>query len=199
MSTTKDRILEKLSGKPPEPISDSHENRGEAEPSPPRQIIERLLSCGPKPYLEILAAVGGDEDALRDAIRDMTELIAFDDKGVWTWELRPPGIDPETLAERVGIRFDGPPALGKAVLTHPRDGSALAFEGDPPHVRLFAWSLLNVPPGGAVQIDPAKAAKECQLRPVEVKDALRKLVADGDLVRSMERGRELYRLVITYK
>ena len=133
-------------------------------------------------------AGGIEEEKTPDLICDSHETSG---------EIEP--IDPEILAERVGIRFDGPPALGKPVLTHPRDGSALAFEGDPAHVRLFAWSLLNVPPGGAVQIDPAKAAKDCQLRPVEVKDALSRLVKDGDLVRSIERGRELYRLVITYK
>ncbi len=106
-------------------------------------------------------------------------------------------IDADTLIERIGIKYDTP-ALGKAVLTHPRDGSPLAFEGDPPHVRLFAWSLLNIPPGRAAPIDPAKAAKDCQLRLVEVRDSLARLVKDGDLIRTAERGREVYRLNVLY-
>jgi hypothetical protein len=106
-------------------------------------------------------------------------------------------IDYDTLIERVGIKYDIP-AIGKPVLAHPQDGRPLAFEGDPPHVRLFAWCLINVPPGGAVHVDTSKAAKDCQLRSGEVREALAQLVREGDLVRTMERGRELFRLNIQY-
>lgn len=63
----------------------------EIPPFTPRQTIERLLSQGPQPYSEVLSAVGGDEDALRETIRGWDELAAFDDSGVWTWELAKTG------------------------------------------------------------------------------------------------------------
>ena len=53
-----------------------------------RDVIEGMLADGPRPYSEILAACGGDEDALREAIRAWPELIAYDSGGTWTWEVK---------------------------------------------------------------------------------------------------------------
>ena len=52
-----------------------------------RDVIEGMLADGPRPYSEILAAVEGNEDSLREAIRSWPELVASDDKGTWTWKL----------------------------------------------------------------------------------------------------------------
>lgn len=98
--------------------------------------------------------------------------------------------------EPEGIMSDLP-AIGRPVLCHP-DSSPLAFEEDPPHIRLFAWALLNVSLSVPGQIDITKAAKDCRLSREGVRDALVRLVQDGDLVRSTERSRELFRLNIQY-
>ncbi len=58
-----------------------------------RDLIEEMLAGGPKPYGEILKAIGGDEDTLRESIRGWDELVAFDDKGVWAWEIRKSRFD----------------------------------------------------------------------------------------------------------
>ena len=72
----------------PEKVSEPMEKGSidpEVSPPTPRQTIERLLSQGPRPYSEILAALGGiGEDQLRAAIRGWDELAAFDDGGTWT-------------------------------------------------------------------------------------------------------------------
>ena len=205
------RREESFPEKAPEPVKESVDH--EAPSPPPRQIIGRLLSQGPRPYSEILAAVGGDEDALRAAIRDMPELIAYGNDNEMTWEIRRPEIDPVSLSERIGIRFEQEiPDTSSARGDHPEDtektlgrpvfhyqGIPLAWEKDPAHIRLFAWATVNLFPGRPLAVDPVSVARLLGLTPREVKDALSRLVKDGDLVRSIERGRELYRLVITYK
>lgn len=52
-----------------------------------RDVIARMLDQGPKPYREILAACGGNEDTLRESIRGWSELVAYDRGGTWTWKV----------------------------------------------------------------------------------------------------------------
>ena len=163
-----------------------------------RKKVEKMLSSGPKPYGEILEAVGGDEDALRTVIRGWDELAAFTDRdGVFMWELVK---DPVILAERIGLRFEteipDEKALGKPVFTY--RGHILARESDPAHIRVYAWATCHLLPGRPLDVDPEPVARLLGLSAHEVKEAIKKLVLDGDLVVTRERGRELYKLVVNY-
>ena len=165
------------------------------EPASIRSQIERLLADGPKPYESILEAVGGDEDAIREAIRNWPGLTAYDSCGVWTWEL---SRDPVSIAERVALKFEAetPSDLGKPVLTY--RGHVLAWESDPPHIKIYSWATVHLFPGRPLTVDVEPVARLLELSPREVRDALARLVKDGDLVRSWEGGREWYRLNIRY-
>ena len=77
-------------------------------------------------------------------------------------------------------------------------GTILAWEKDPPHIKLYAWATVNLHPGRPLAVDIDRTARLLGLTPREVRDALARLVMDGDLVRSMEKGRELYRLNVRY-
>ena len=87
---------------------------------------------------------------------------------------------------------------GRVVVRHP-DGSPLAWESDPPVLRLYAWALGRLHPGQDRPVDPEKAAAETGMTPAAVRAALSRLVAEGDLVTIRERRRELFRLVIRYE
>ena len=162
-----------------------------------RSLIEELLSGGPKPYAEILAVVGGDEDILREAIRNWPELIAYNSEGAWTWELV---RDPVSLAERVGIKYEqeipDEKALGKPVFQY--RGHVLAWEKDTAETKVYAWCLINLFPGRPLSVDIDNTARLLHLTPREVREALSRMTKDGDLVRVQERGRELFRLNIQY-
>jgi len=165
-----------------------------------RPLITRMLSDGPRPYADVLQAVGGDEDALREAIRGWDELAAFDKEGTWYWEIV---TDPVTLAERIGIRYEqeiptpqGLGGLGKPVFTY--RGHVLAWRADPPHIRLYAWATTALYPGRPLAVDIEPTARLLELTPQEVREALGRLVREGDLVRTRERGRELFRLNVRY-
>ena len=60
---------------------------------------------------------------------------------------------------------------------------------DSPHIRIFAWCLINLRFGPILSppTDLSKAAEECRLSLPEVREAFRKLLKDGDL--KFERGR----------
>lgn len=178
------------------------ESKNEESEIPPKQetvrsLIEGLLAEGPRPYSGILAAVGGDEDALRGVIRNWPELIAYHSEGVWYWELV---RDPITLAERIGIRFEAETpdekALGKPVFQY--RGHVLAWEKDTAETKVYAWCLINLFPGRPLSVDIDNTARLLHLTPREVREALSRLTKDGDLVRVQERGRELFRLNIQY-
>jgi len=91
-----------------------------------------------------------------------------------------------------------PTPRGTVVVRH-SDGSPLAWESDPPHIRLFAWALGNLHPGRDLPIDAETAAKETGLTKEAIRAALSRLVGDCDLKRIRERDRELFRLVIRYE
>ena len=65
-------------------------------------------------------------------------------------------------------------------------GATLA---DQPHIRIFAWSLMNLRFGPflSAPTDLSKAAEECRLAIGETREAFRRLHRDGDLL--VERGR----------
>ncbi len=178
------------------------ESKNEESEIPPKQetvrsLIEGLLAEGPRPYSGILAAVGGDEDALRGVIRNWPELIAYHSEGVWYWELV---RDPITLAERIGIRFEAETpdekALGKPVFTY--RGHVLAWEADPPHIKLYAWATCNLFPGRALSVDIEPVGRLLGLSSREVREALSELVKSRDLILMREKGRDLFRLNIQY-
>ena len=170
-----------------------------------RSQIERLLEDGPKPYELILEAVGGEEAAIRKAIRGWDDLIAYYAGGMWVWEIRSAtanianfATDPITLAERVGIRFEAetPESLGNPVFQY--RGHILAWENDTPETKVYAWGLVNLFPGRPLSVDAEPVGRLLGLSPRAVRETLARLTKDGDLVRTWERGRELFRLSIQY-
>ena len=60
---------------------------------------------------------------------------------------------------------------------------------DLPHIRVYAWSLLNLRFGPLLSrpTDLSRVAEECRLTIGESRDAFRKLLREGDL--QVERGR----------
>ena len=73
-------------------------------------------------------------------------------------------------------------------------GATLA---DLPHIRIFAWSLLNLRFGPLLSspTDLSKAAEECRLFIGETREAFRKLLQDGDLLVERDRRHgEIYYL-----
>ncbi len=175
------------------------------EPESLRGKIEQILADGPKPYEEILATCGGNEDDLRGAIRGWDDLVSTTIGETTLWEIRSAtanianfATDPITLAERVGIRFEAeiPESLGNPVFQY--RGHILAWENDTPETKVYAWGLVNLFPGRPLAVDINSMASLLQLSPREVREALSRLTKDGDLVRTWERGRELFRLNIRY-
>ncbi len=54
--------------------------------------IRSILADGPIPYEAVRKRLGGATDEqVREAIRPMTDLIGYDDDGVWTWALTKTG------------------------------------------------------------------------------------------------------------
>ena len=112
----------------------------------------------------------------------------------------PSHCDPVTLAERNGIKYEqeipDEKALGKPVFQYREH--VLAWEADPPHIRLYAWATVNLFPGRALSVDINSMASLLRLSPREVRAALSELTKSKDLILMRERGRELYRLNVRY-
>lgn len=104
------------------------------------------------------------------------------------------GEDPVSLDERIGMKFghETPGDLGVPVIRHPVDGTPLAFENDEPHVKVFAWALLNLRFARWEQLDIGKLATDCGLSIGMTRKGLSKLLEDGDLRMERDRGREYY-------
>jgi hypothetical protein len=113
----------------------------------------------------------------------------------------PPEPDPVVLAERVALKYesDTPNDPGRPVIVE--DGHVLACENDLPHVRVFAWALINLRTGQDRPIDMKKAATDCHMTVPETRAAIARLVREGDLEyikgRYPSRG-DLYRLIVQY-
>ena len=123
-------------------------------------------------------------------------------------------LDPVSVAERIGIKYEQEiPDTRGVRADHPEDtekvlgspafiyrGQILAWEKDPAHTKLYAWATVNLFPGRPLAVDIDSTARLLELTPREDRDSLARLVKDGDLERTMQRGGrlELYRLIVQY-
>lgn len=106
--------------------------------------------------------------------------------------------DPVSLAERIGIKYESetPSTIGKPVIVD--RGVVLACENDLPHVRMYAWALINMNTGEPRPIDLLKASRDCRLTIREVREAMARLVTEKDLIVERTRKSDLYKLNIQY-
>jgi len=87
------------------------------------------------------------------------------------------------------------------------DGRVLAWASDPPHIRVYSWSLQTlmfvpvneqtakshkIPSGEVDGIRIRKLAAELRMTEQEVQSALNQLVREGDLECKTERSRRVY-------
>ncbi len=65
---------------------------------------------------------------------------------------------------------------------------------DPPHIRVYAWSLQNLRFGPILSppTDLSKAAVDCRLSLDEAREAFEKLIKDGDLLKERNRRGDIY-------
>ena len=93
---------------------------------------------------------------------------------------------PEKLlkwAERGLVRIEDPRLFSNGKPT-------FATMDDPPHIRIYAWCLVNLGFGPFLSspTDLSRVVRECHLSLSEIREAFRKLVKEGDL--KVERTRE---------
>ena len=69
-----------------------------------------------------------------------------------------------------------------------------AILNDPPHIRVYAWSLQNLRFGPILSssTDLSKAAEECRLSIEETREAFSKLHRDGDLLKERNHRGDIY-------
>jgi hypothetical protein len=97
------------------------------------------------------------------------------------------------LVESVGAVTSDPDNWNEAILVN--RGVPLAWEKDPPLIRVYAWCLIHLGFRPFLPLDPRKLASDCKLGIHETKQALAQLVRDGDLKFERDsRGRERYSL-----
>ena len=204
------KVIERESGGGTALISEPKKTGLDTSPQPGtlREKIAKMLADGPKPYEEILAAVGGNEDALREAIWGWDELVSATTGETTLWEIRP-----ATAVIAVPAVFEGesggitatppntneqetPENLGNPIFWH--RGVPLAWEKDTSETKVYAWGLANLFPGRPLSVDINSTARLLGLTPREVRESLARLAKDGDLIRTVERGRELFRLNVQY-
>ena len=77
-------------------------------------------------------------------------------------------------------------------------GVVLACEGDHPHVKVYAWALLHLNTGEFRPLDLSKVSRDCRLTVQEVREAIVRLVTEGDLVAERGRRGDLVKLNIQY-
>ena len=73
-------------------------------------------------------------------------------------------------------------------------GQVLARTDDPPHIRVYAWSLVNLHPGKYLPIDINRLALAAKITKNEAGSAIERLCREGDLIRS-KKG---FQLIIQY-
>lgn len=73
-------------------------------------------------------------------------------------------------------------------------GQVLERTDDPPHIRVYAWSLVNLHPGKHLPIDINRLAHAAKITKNEARSAIERLCREGDLIRS-KKG---FRLIIQY-
>ncbi len=97
------------------------------------------------------------------------------------------------LVERVGAVTSDPDNWNAPILVN--RGVPLAWEKDPPLIRVYAWCLVHLGFSPSHPLDPRKLVSDCKIGIHEAKQALAQLVREGDLkVERDSRGRELYYL-----
>ena len=97
------------------------------------------------------------------------------------------------LVENVGAVTSDPDNWNEPILVI--RGVPLAWEKDPPLIRVYAWCLLHLGFSPSLLLDLRKLASDCKIGIHEAKQALAQLVLDGDLrIERDSRGRELYSL-----
>ena len=89
-------------------------------------------------------------------------------------------------AERGLVRIEDPSSSSRLFSNGRPTGATLA---DPPHIRIYAWCLVNLRFGPILSppTDLSKAAEECRLSIGETREAFKELLRDGDL--QVERDR----------
>lgn len=108
----------------------------------------------------------------------------------------PPGEDEIGRLERVAIMTEAIEPQGARLYSGGKDLGVHA--DDPAYIKAYAWSLVNLNTGEARPVSLSTLAKECLMTPKEARQALARLVRDGDLAVVRERGRELFRLNVQY-
>ena len=98
--------------------------------------------------------------------------------------------------ERISIMAEAIEPQGERLCSGGKDLGVHA--GDPPHIRTFAWALVHLWVGKDLPVDISRLAADCRMTIREARDALARLVKDGDLIRFWEGRREWYRLNVQY-
>ena len=97
------------------------------------------------------------------------------------------------LVENVGAVISDPDNWNEPILVI--RGVPLAWEKDPPLIRVYAWCLVHLGFSPSPPLDLRKLASDCKIGIHEATQSLAQLVRDGDLrVERDSRGRELYSL-----
>lgn len=118
---------------------------------------------------------------LKDLLRELDGVTGLPK------DLRP------ALAENVGAVISDPDNWNEPILAI--RGVPLAWEKDPPLIRVYAWCLVHLVFSPSPPLDLRTLASDCKIGTHEAKQALAQLVRDGDLrVERDFRGRELYSL-----
>lgn len=97
------------------------------------------------------------------------------------------------LVESVGAVTSDPDNWNEVTLVNL--GVPLAWEKDPPLIRVYAWFLIHLGFSPSHPLDLRKLASDCKIGIHDAKEALAQLVREEDLkVERDSRGRELYYL-----
>ena len=104
--------------------------------------------------------------------------------------------DDEVRLERVAIMAEDAEPRGERLYSGGKDLGVHA--GDPPHIRVYAWCLVNLNTGRPLSVDIYSTARILHLSPREIRTALAEVVKSRDLILTREQWRELYRINIQY-
>ena len=94
--------------------------------------------------------------------------------------------------ERVGMRFEHEVAKDPGVPVVSQGEDVLAWSTDPPHIRLYAWGLLNLSFGKFLPINTGKVISSLRLSAQDFKAALSTLRNSGDLIFGVVNGQDAW-------
>ena len=83
-------------------------------------------------------------------------------------------------------------------LVEPITPEAVTCHEDLPHIRLLIWLMGNQPHGKRLPLDRPRIAQDCQLSGHETREAIARLVREGDLEPSTGRGPERFTFRVQY-